>query len=281
MPRVSLLMSAYNREAFVAQAIKSVLAQTFRDFELLVWDDGSTDNTLAAAREAAGDDPRVHITAGEHVGVIRALNQLASRAQGEYVGWLDSDDALAPLALMETVAMLDASPDVGMVYTNYITMDEGGKQAGLGKRCSIPYSKERLLIDFMTFHFRLIRKRFTSTACTAIRSRPSAASNRSRLHNAPSSAPWRAAEWTRITSFTSKSSDGFNCGERSNNRRSLVLDVVENLLRLPRRFRVWIIVDDFLQLRPCGRIAARSDIAFAERKRAIGLIILADDRGGS
>jgi glycosyltransferase involved in cell wall biosynthesis len=158
MPRVSLLLSMYNREAFVAQAIKSVLAQTFRDFELLVWEDASTDRTLAVAREAARDDPRVQIIAGEHAGVVGALNQLASRAQGEYIGWLDSDDALAPLALAETIQVLDSSPDVGMVYTNYITMDEAGKQGGLGKRCQIPYSKDRLLIDFMTFHFRLLRK---------------------------------------------------------------------------------------------------------------------------
>jgi GT2 family glycosyltransferase len=123
-----------------------------------VWEDASTDRTLAVAREAARDDPRVQIIAGEHAGVVGALNQLASRAQGEYIGWLDSDDALAPLALAETIQVLDSSPDVGMVYTNYITMDEAGKQGGLGKRCQIPYSKDRLLIDFMTFHFRLLRK---------------------------------------------------------------------------------------------------------------------------
>lgn len=158
MPRVSLLMSMYNREPFVAQAIKSVLGQTFSDFELLIRDDASSDRTLAVAREAAGDDPRVQIFAGEHVGVIRALNELASKARGDYIGWLDSDDALAPLALAETGPVLDASPEVGMVYTNYITMDELGRQGGLGKRCSIPYSKDRLLIDFMTFHFRLMRK---------------------------------------------------------------------------------------------------------------------------
>jgi glycosyltransferase involved in cell wall biosynthesis len=158
MPRVSLLMSAYNREPFVAQAIQSVRAQTFRDLELLVWDDGSTDGTLARAREAAASDPRIQILQGDHVGVLRALNQLAQRATGEFIGWVDSDDALAPLALAETVALLDAKPEVGMVYTNYITMDEAGRQGGLGKRCQIAYSKDRLLIDFMTFHFRLIRK---------------------------------------------------------------------------------------------------------------------------
>jgi glycosyltransferase involved in cell wall biosynthesis len=159
MPRVTLLMSAYNREAFVAQAIQSIRAQTLADLELLIWDDGSSDHTLARAKEAAGDDPRIQFFGSHHVGLLTALNNLAAHASGEFIGWVDSDDMLAPLALAETVAALDAAPEVGMVYTNYITMDEAGRQGGLGKRCQIPYSKDRLLIDFMTFHFRLIRKR--------------------------------------------------------------------------------------------------------------------------
>lgn len=158
-PRVSLLMSVYNREAFVAPAIRSVIGQTFGDVELLIWEDGSTDDTAAAINNVAEADNRVKVYSGGHLGQIGALNNLASLAAGEFIGWVDSDDLLAPTALAETVALLNTRPDVGMVYTSYSTIDEQGRPRGIGKRCQIPYSKDRLLIDFMTFHFRLIRRR--------------------------------------------------------------------------------------------------------------------------
>lgn len=80
-----------------------------------------------------------------------------AKATGTYVGLVDSDDLLAPNALAATTVLLNASPDVGMVYTNYMVIDEKGKLIGPGQRCTIPYSPERLLVDFMTFHFRLMR----------------------------------------------------------------------------------------------------------------------------
>jgi glycosyltransferase involved in cell wall biosynthesis len=156
---ISLVIPAYNRERFVGAAVRSVLAQTRRDFELIVWDDGSTDGTVAAAREAAGGDPRVRVVAGEHRGVSATLNAAIRSSGGAYVGWVDSDDGLAPEALAETAPVLDADPGIGMVYTKYFSTDANGRVRGVGKRCAIPYSRERLLVDFMTFHFRLIRRR--------------------------------------------------------------------------------------------------------------------------
>ncbi|MEA2708449.1 MAG: hypothetical protein QOF78_1050 [Phycisphaerales bacterium] len=159
-PKVSLLIPAYNREQFIAAAVGSVLRQTFSDFELLVWDDGSTDKTADVAERAAGNDPRVKMVRAAHAGVCASINAAARQLTGKYFGWVDSDDAIAPAALAETVAFLDAAAnaDVGMVYTDYLTMDEGGLVGGLGTRTKIPYSKDRLLIDFMTFHFRLMRR---------------------------------------------------------------------------------------------------------------------------
>ncbi len=78
--------------------------------------------------------------------------------KGDYLGWVDSDDFLAPTALAETTTILDTHPHVGLVYTDYLAIDENGKVKGLGNRCRIPYSKNRLLIDFMTFHFRLFHR---------------------------------------------------------------------------------------------------------------------------
>lgn len=155
---ISIIIAAYNRQDLVGVAIESVRRQTRADFELVVWDDGSTDGTLEAARRAAGDDPRVRVIAGEHAGVSRSINAAAGMLSGQYIGWLDSDDLLAPTALAETAAVLDANPHVGMVYTDYLAMNATGEVVGPGSRTKIPYCKDRLLIDFMTFHFRLIRR---------------------------------------------------------------------------------------------------------------------------
>jgi len=155
---ISLVIPAYNRERYVAAAIRSILAQTRRDFELVVWDDGSSDGTLAAARDAAGGDPRVHVVASDHRGIAATLNAAIRATSGPYIGWVDSDDVLAPAALAETAAVLEGAPSAGVVYTSYVSMDEDGTLRGPGKRCRIPFSPQRLLVDFMTFQFRLIRR---------------------------------------------------------------------------------------------------------------------------
>jgi glycosyltransferase involved in cell wall biosynthesis len=142
----------------VRATVGSVLRQTRGDFELLVWDDGSTDGSAEAALSAANGDPRVRVIRAQHQGFSRSLKAATAAAAGEYLGWVDSDDALAPRALEQSAAVLDALPSVGMVYTQYATMDENGRVLGLGIRCQTAYSSERLLVDFMTFHFRLIRR---------------------------------------------------------------------------------------------------------------------------
>jgi glycosyltransferase involved in cell wall biosynthesis len=158
MPPISLIIGIWNRSRYVASAIKSVLNQSRGDFELIVWDDGSTDDSLQVAREAARGDKRVRVVAGEHQGLPNLINAASKMLSGQYFGWVDSDDMLHESALKETAAILDARPQVGLVYTDYQTIDENATVKGLGARCRIPYSKERLLIDFMTFHFRLMRR---------------------------------------------------------------------------------------------------------------------------
>jgi len=157
-PAISLLMNAYNRADYIGAAIGSILGQTRRDFELIIWDDGSTDNTLEVARRAASDDPRVKLIAGDHIGGVASINRAAANASAPYIGWVDSDDAITPNCLAETSAVLDARHHIGMVYSGYVIMNESGKVLGPGKRTSIPYSKDRLLTDFMTFQFRLMRR---------------------------------------------------------------------------------------------------------------------------
>ena len=98
------------------------------------------------------------VAAAHRRGRGQALKEVIAATKGKYLGWVDSDDLLHPQALAETIAVLKSQPEVGMVYTNYLVIDEQGQVRGLGSRCQIPYSPERLLIDFMTFHFRLMRR---------------------------------------------------------------------------------------------------------------------------
>jgi glycosyltransferase involved in cell wall biosynthesis len=124
----------------------------------VIWDDGSTDRSLEIAQHYAKIDSRIRVIAADHQGFTPALRQAIATTTGTFLGWIDSDDCLGSTALEETFAVLQAYPSVGMVYTNYDIIDERGKNYGLGIRCRSAYCQQRLLVDFMTFHFRLIRR---------------------------------------------------------------------------------------------------------------------------
>jgi glycosyltransferase involved in cell wall biosynthesis len=155
---ISVVMTVYNRELYLAKAIDSVLAQTYKDFELLIWDDGSTDSSIEIARSYAKCDSRIRIVDAEHMGQGRALKAAFANTTGTYIGQVDSDDFLALTALEQTSEILDSQAEVGLVYTDYLVIDHKGVVKGEGNRCQTPYSKERLLVEFMIFHFRLMRR---------------------------------------------------------------------------------------------------------------------------
>ncbi len=155
---ISILIVNYNRERYLGTAIESVLSQTYRNFELLIWDDGSSDRSVKIASDYARKDRRVRVVAAQHLGIPSARQAAITQTVGKYIGWVDSDDVLAPTALAETIAVLEANPAIGMVYTDYLDIDAEGRIKGYGSRCHIPYSPQRLLVDFMTFHFRLLRR---------------------------------------------------------------------------------------------------------------------------
>lgn len=114
-PRVSIIIPVWNRAALIQEAVASALAQTFRNFELIIADDGSTDET--AARATASGDPRIEVLRLEHSGSPAVTRNAALRhARGRYVAFLDSDDQWLPNKLAEQVRLLDARRDAGMVY---------------------------------------------------------------------------------------------------------------------------------------------------------------------
>src|SRR3954466_12076734 len=84
-PTISVLMSVYNGQAFVGQAVESILAQTFGDFEFLILDDGSTDRSMDVLGPIAGRDKRVKLTTRPNKGLTRTLNELFRQSQGEFI----------------------------------------------------------------------------------------------------------------------------------------------------------------------------------------------------
>jgi hypothetical protein len=117
-PAVSVIMTAFNREAYIAEAIESVLVQTFPDFELIVADDASTDRTLAIAREYEARDRRVRVVVNErNLGQFPNRNYAASLARGRFLKFHDSDDLLYPHCLDIMVSLLEAEPAAGLGLT--------------------------------------------------------------------------------------------------------------------------------------------------------------------
>ncbi len=114
MPRVSVVMPAYNAGQFIAEAIESVLAQTFGDFELIVVDDGAIDDTCNVV--ARFSDARVRYFYQENRERSAARNAGIRAARGEYVAFLDADDTWLPEKLARQVAHMDEHPEVGLVY---------------------------------------------------------------------------------------------------------------------------------------------------------------------
>lgn len=132
-PRVSVIMAAYNEERFLAEAVESVLAQSFTDFELIITDDGSTDATPALAQAYVERDPqRVRLLRGErNQGKPFALNRALAVRRGELVAWLDGDDAMLPHKLSRQVAALDADPDAaGCSHDAEMFQSEDGQVIG-------------------------------------------------------------------------------------------------------------------------------------------------------
>jgi glycosyltransferase involved in cell wall biosynthesis len=108
-PLVSILIPAYNTDAFVADAIRSALAQTWRRTEIIVVDDGSTDRTAEVCNRFAS--PAVRVVSQTHQGASAARNTALSLARGDYIQWLDADDLLAPDKLARQIESMGNSPD--------------------------------------------------------------------------------------------------------------------------------------------------------------------------
>ena len=120
-PKISVIIPTYNRKEFCVEAIESVLNQTYRDFEVIVVDDGSTDGTAELIRNQYGD--KVRYFQKTNGGCASARNFGLRQAAGEYISFLDSDDRYLPEKLEDQSRILDENQDVGFVFSDSYSFD--------------------------------------------------------------------------------------------------------------------------------------------------------------
>jgi len=114
-PRITVLMPVYNGEIYLAEAIESILDQTFKNFEFLIVNDGSTDNSVSIIEDFAKKDERIRlINNKKNKGIVGALNTGLEDAKGEYIARMDSDDISVPERLEKQVKFMDDNPEVGI-----------------------------------------------------------------------------------------------------------------------------------------------------------------------
>ncbi len=124
---VTIVLPAYNASEYLAETIKSVINQTYTDFELLVIDDGSTDDTADIVRDFGKQDSRVRLISQENQGVSVARNTGIKMAQGEFIAFLDADDLWLPNKLALHVQHLSANPNIGLSFARVEFMTFDGK----------------------------------------------------------------------------------------------------------------------------------------------------------
>lgn len=123
-PSVSVIMSVYNGERFMAAAIESILNQTFTDFEFLITDDGSTDATPSILDEYARKDARVKVIRQKNTGLTETLNRMVKIAQGEFVARMDADDLSLPERLKKQIDKMREKPDYLVIGSWFRTVCE-------------------------------------------------------------------------------------------------------------------------------------------------------------
>lgn len=128
-PAISVAMSVYNGGAYLAEAIESVLTQSFTDFEFLILDDGSQDASRSIAESYASRDPRIRLIARENRGLVASLNELFAVAGAPLVARFDADDICAQTRFARQAAFLAAHPDHGLIGCDTPYIDAAGAPA--------------------------------------------------------------------------------------------------------------------------------------------------------
>jgi len=149
--RVSVIMSVYNSESFLREAVDSILSQTFKDFEFVIINDGSTDGTRAILESYK--DSRIVLVHQGNMGLTRSLNKGISMARGKYIARQDADDISMPNRLQTQFEYMETNVNIGLVGSYYFIIDENGKtisEVGYGK---IPLNHKDLIKNHFRTHY--------------------------------------------------------------------------------------------------------------------------------
>ncbi|MEA2337295.1 MAG: hypothetical protein QOE82_1302 [Thermoanaerobaculia bacterium] len=146
-PSVSIILPVWNGERFLVQAIESVLRQTYRSFELIVIDDGSTDSSRRIALDLAQTDDRIVVVESEHQGIANALNAGIENARGNYLARMDADDVSRPARLEKQIAFMEEHPECVAVGANVDVIDDDDETIGF---ISFPRSHPEIVQALIT-----------------------------------------------------------------------------------------------------------------------------------
>ena len=125
-PKITVIIPIYNGEKYVEQAINSVISQSYENWELILIDDGSTDNSLAILKRFSQLDNRINVITQKNSGQSAARNRGASIAKGKYLSFLDQDDYFSKRHLEQLVMYMNSHEDIGMAYSDAEIIDETG-----------------------------------------------------------------------------------------------------------------------------------------------------------
>lgn len=130
IPLITVLTPVFNSAHFLVETIESILAQSFTDYEFLLIDDGSTDDSLAIARQFEAIDPRIHVVSLEHAGVVAAMNAGIQLARGQWIARIDADDLAQPDRLERQLQVVRAHPHLAAVGSHSHIIGQSGKVVG-------------------------------------------------------------------------------------------------------------------------------------------------------
>lgn len=151
-PLVSVLMSVRNEQQWLAAAIKSVLSQSYQNFELFIVDDGSTDATSEIIKKHAATDNRIRcISHIESVGLANSLNEMIEKSNGQYIARLDGDDIARSDRLERQVSFLNDNPEVGIVGSFCREIDFEGNVVGIWERPTSDSNIRKALLKYNPF----------------------------------------------------------------------------------------------------------------------------------